>query len=101
MHSTALQDAPNMSGYVMDLMMPRERRKALKTMARAYRPDLPLEHIQRELAFESAAECVKFLKESHMVVITAPDGTMKMDCKASCAALARQAAAEAAELTKK
>lgn len=94
------QDAPNMSAYVMDLMIPRERRKALRTMIRAYRPTVPVSMVARELAFDGEEECVKFLQEAHMVLTKAPSGGLRLDCKASDAALRRLDAEAAAEAAK-
>ena len=83
------QTAPDMGGWIMDLMVPRERRRALRIMLGAYRPTLPVAVVNHQLGFEDEAKCRKFLAENSAVY--APDGTA-LDCKASIQA-AREAAA--------
>ncbi|KAI8830212.1 SAC3/GANP/Nin1/mts3/eIF-3 p25 family-domain-containing protein [Chytriomyces cf. hyalinus JEL632] len=43
--------APNMSVYLMDLFIDRERVKALKTISRAFRPSLSVARVAAELGF--------------------------------------------------
>ncbi|KAJ3244024.1 hypothetical protein HDU77_010085 [Chytriomyces hyalinus] len=43
--------APNMSVYLMDLFIDRERVKALKTISRAFRPSLSVARVATELGF--------------------------------------------------
>lgn len=57
------QTAPNMGQYVMDFISERIRWYAVKAMAKAYRPTLPVSFIQEELGFDSTAECESFLRE--------------------------------------
>ena len=53
--------APNMGGYIMDLFMGMMRHVALKQMCRAYRPDLPLPFVLKELSFIDAGELQEYL----------------------------------------
>ncbi|ORX37015.1 SAC3/GANP/Nin1/mts3/eIF-3 p25 family-domain-containing protein [Kockovaella imperatae] len=52
--------APNMSGYIMDHFVERERMTALGIMSKAYLT-LPLPHLTARLSFESDQETDKFL----------------------------------------
>ncbi|RCH79260.1 hypothetical protein CU097_000215, partial [Rhizopus azygosporus] len=63
--------APNMGGYLMDQFVERERVQSLLILCKAYRPDLSLEFIQNELAFESREELIKFLKEQNALFLKA------------------------------
>ncbi|KAI9993770.1 hypothetical protein PInf_016290 [Phytophthora infestans] len=45
-------DAPNMAGYLMDVMVPAIRLGALRAMCKAYRPTLPVQYIREELKLE-------------------------------------------------
>ncbi|KAJ3129244.1 hypothetical protein HK100_008741 [Physocladia obscura] len=73
-------NAPNMSVYLMDLFIVRERLRALKTLGRAFRPTLKVEYIARELGYiigssnkdgqsdsdakrEGVAACFEWLRE--------------------------------------
>ncbi|KAI8817556.1 SAC3/GANP/Nin1/mts3/eIF-3 p25 family-domain-containing protein [Fimicolochytrium jonesii] len=47
LHNTA----PNMSAYLMDHFIDRERIRALKVICRAYRPSIPVAHLAAELGF--------------------------------------------------
>lgn len=78
--------APNMSVYLMDLFVPRERLQAIATLLKAYRPSLRVSFLADVLAFPSEEECVTWLKELDVVVV---DGLV--DCKTALSAvLARQ-----------
>jgi SAC3 family protein LENG8/THP3 len=66
-------NAVNMSSFMMDHFMERERVKALQIITKAYRPTLPLDFITKQLAFGvrddfgrirvKKEECVKFLEK--------------------------------------
>ncbi|KAL9956240.1 hypothetical protein ACROYT_G037688 [Oculina patagonica] len=77
-------NAPNMSGYLLDLFVQRERVQALKTMVKSYRPSLAVSFVESELGFTEDEQCLKFLQDLG-VVLTA-DG-IKIDCKLSQAVL--------------
>lgn len=51
----------NMSAYLMDKFVERERVAALITMCRAYRPSLELSFIAKELGFLCDDECRTFI----------------------------------------
>ncbi|KAF1813276.1 SAC3/GANP family protein [Eremomyces bilateralis CBS 781.70] len=50
-------DPPNMSGYIMDRFIDRERVSALAKMGRGYKRALSLRFLAEELAFESVQQC--------------------------------------------
>lgn len=56
--------APNMSGYVMDSFIKRERIAALAVICRAMRPGASLEYLVRELNFSCHEELIAFIKAS-------------------------------------
>lgn len=56
-------EAPNMSAYLMDLFIPRERSIALITMLKAYRPTLSISHLTKLLGFSSDDQCRSWLNE--------------------------------------
>ncbi|RSH83051.1 hypothetical protein EHS25_005761 [Saitozyma podzolica] len=63
--------APNMSGYIMDHFVERERMSALAIMSKAYLT-LPLPYLTHTLAFESDEETDKFLAEHKAAIYTNP-----------------------------
>jgi len=76
-------DAPNMSAYVMDHFMDRERVKALMVMSRSYQR-LPLSFLVAELAFEHATQLVEFLTEHNSALFAnpnAPDAEKMLECR--------------------
>ncbi|CAM9541276.1 unnamed protein product [Discosporangium mesarthrocarpum] len=82
-------DAPNMSGYVMDFLVQRFRRTAVKAMVKAYMPTLPVQFIQDQLAFVDEGEVVQFLA-SMKAKLQPLQGDMKLavDIKATRSAWA-------------
>lgn len=86
------QEAPNMSGYLMDHFLERERVRTLLKLVKAYRPTLPLSFLTTTLGFsehdskrENEADCLRFLKEMEVVV---SDGVV--DCKAAVGVVTQQ-----------
>lgn len=73
-----------MGGYLMDMMAPRIRRRALITLVKAYRPALTLSRLCALLAFDDATQAREFL-ESHSAAIEPGD---KIDCRKAMQALA-------------
>jgi hypothetical protein len=61
-------DAPNMSAYVMDPMIPTIRLRALRVICKAYRPHVPVDFLRRELHLKGK-EGVKFLKEAGVAFV--------------------------------
>lgn len=52
--------SPAMSAKVMNWFIERERKHALKIIMRSYRPNVPIEFVTEELAFESIDDCLEF-----------------------------------------
>jgi len=55
-------DSPNMSDYLLDLMLDKIRTKALKTIVSVYQDPVPITKIRSELVFKSKRECLQFLE---------------------------------------
>jgi SAC3 family protein LENG8/THP3 len=103
-------EAPNMSGYIMDHFVDRERTKALIVITKAQvLPSLSisielmkhcfssykkvsLTFLAKELAFESSPEQAKEYLTSHGLAFflnpNSPDSEKTLDCKAAAAQLA-------------
>ncbi|TDH74446.1 hypothetical protein CCR75_006356 [Bremia lactucae] len=73
-------DAPNMAGYLMDVMVSTIRLNALRAMCKAYRPSLPVQFIRRELKLEGKTGNA-FLRQSGLVFVKGD--TTRVDTKAS------------------
>jgi len=54
---------PRMCTYVCDWFIARQRRQALITMCKGYRPTLPLSFVSSTLAFKSVPICTRWLNE--------------------------------------
>lgn len=73
-------DAPNMAGYLMDVMVPAIRLGALRAMCKAYRPTLAVQYIRDELKLQGK-EGKAFLRQSGLAFVKG-DKT-RVDTKAS------------------
>ncbi|KUF79823.1 Leukocyte receptor cluster member 8 [Phytophthora nicotianae] len=73
-------DAPNMAGYLMDVMVPAIRLSALRAMCKAYRPTLPVQYIRDELKLEGKAGKA-FIRQSGIAFVKGDKS--RVDTKAS------------------
>ncbi|VDP03037.1 unnamed protein product [Soboliphyme baturini] len=69
--------APKMCSYLMDLFLPRERRRAVKTLLTAYRPFVTVKFVTSFLGFSNAEDCLEFLTSLSIPVV---EGA-KIDCR--------------------
>ncbi|KAI9905254.1 hypothetical protein PsorP6_013889 [Peronosclerospora sorghi] len=73
-------DAPNMAGYLMDVMVPAIRLSALRAMCKAYRPRISVHYLCEELKLEGKAGKA-FLRQSGVAWVKGD--TSHVDTKAS------------------
>lgn len=73
------EESPNMSAYIMDHFIPRERARALICITRAYKT-LPIEFLQSELCLETLEGTHQFLQEYGCATYTADQ--KNIDCNA-------------------
>lgn len=57
---TLYKQAPAMSAKVMDWFLERERKHAMKIIMRSYRPNVPIDFVSEQLAFENIDDCLQF-----------------------------------------
>jgi len=68
--------APNMGAYLMDHFIERERIAALTVLCKAFRPNLDLEFVRSELAFNDIEECKEFLNTHNAAPFINPNNTL-------------------------
>jgi SAC3/GANP family len=78
------EDAPNMSGYLLDFLVKRVRDGAFESIVAAYRPHVSVEELREWLSFSDVEETRRYLKEVGAVFVQEENQTpFWVDCKLS------------------
>lgn len=68
---TLYKKSPAMSAKVMDWFLERERKQAIKIIMRSYRPNVPIEFVCEQLAFDNIDDCMAFANKHGQVMMNA------------------------------
>lgn len=67
--------SPAMSAKIMDWFLERERKQAVKIIARSYRPSIPVEFVSEQLAFDNTDDCLQFVQKHVPTITTSTSAT--------------------------
>lgn len=60
---TLYRQSPAMSSKIMDWFIERERKQAIKIIMKSYRPNVPIEFVSEQLAFDNIDDCLQFTQK--------------------------------------